>query len=121
MALTDPQSVTLNSVANSLPKISVGDMKSIYQKDDGSVKLTVQHNVGKTSTRRVVRLDTTTVVADPYLPDVNRVVPFSAYLVIASPNLGMSLATQKDAVKSLLTQLTASSDAVLTKVLGGES
>jgi hypothetical protein len=121
MALSDPQSITLNSVANSLPKVSVGDMKSTYQKDDATVKLSVQHNVGKTTTRRVVRLDTTTIAADPLLPDVNRVVPFAAYLVVVSPNVGMSLATQKDAVKGLITQLTASSDAVLTKVLGGES
>lgn len=121
MALSDPQSVTLNSVATSLPRVSTGENKSVYQKDDGFVKLTISHAPSRTSTRRVVRLDTTDVAADPLLAGVNREVPFAAYLVIVSPNVGLSLATQKDKVLGLTTALTASSGALLTKVLGGES
>lgn len=121
MALSDPQSVTLNSVATSLPRVSTGENKSVYQKDDGFVKLTIQHNPSKTTTRRVIRLDTTDVAADPLLAGVNREVPFSAYLVIVAPNVGLSIASQKDKTTSLLTAVTASSGALLTKILGGES
>lgn len=121
MALSDPQSVTLNSVATSLPRVSTGENKSTYQKDDGFVKLSVAHTPSRATTRRVVRLDTTDVAADPLLAGVNREVPFSAYLVIVSPNVGLTLAAQKDKVLGLTTALTASSGALLTKILGGES
>lgn len=125
MALTDPISLTLNSVATSLPKTSVGENKSVYTKDDGLVKVTVQHQeVGKNGsarTRRVIRLDTTDIAADPLMAGVNREVPFEAYLVIVDPRVGLTLAAKKDKVTSLLTYITASSGAVLTKVLGGES
>lgn len=125
MALTDPISITLNSVAVSLPKTSVGENKSAYTKDDGLVKISVSHQeVGKNSgakTRRVIRLDTTDVAADPLLAGINREVPFEAYLVIVDPKIGLTLAAKKDKVTSLLTYLTASSGAVLTKILGGES
>lgn len=125
MALTDPISITLNSVAVSLPKTSVGENKSAYTKDDGLVKISVSHQeVGKNNgakTRRVIRLDTTDVAADPLLAGVNREVPFEAYLVIVDPKIGLTLAAKKDKVTSLLTYLTASSGAVLTKILGGES
>jgi len=121
MALSDPQSVTLNSTAVSMPRVSTGENKSVYQKDDGFVKLSVFHNPSKTVTRRVIRLDTTDVAADPLLAGVNREVPFAVYLTIVSPNVGLSLATQKDKVTGLLTAVTASSGALLTKILGGES
>lgn len=119
--LSDPQSVTLNSVATSLPRVSTGENKSTYQKDDGFVKLQVSHQPNKTKVRRMVRLDTVDVAADPLLAGVNREVPFGVWLVIESPTVGLSLATQKDKVTGLLTALTASSGALLTKVLGGES
>jgi len=122
MALADPLSITLNSVATSLPKTNMIESKSTYTKDDGLVKLTVAHQeVGKTKTRRVIRLDTTDVAADPLLAGINREVPFEAYLVIVDPKVGLTIAAKKDKVTSLLTLITASSGAVLTKVLGGES
>lgn len=125
MALSDPISITLNSTAVSLPKTSMVESRSSYTKDDGTVKVTVSHqDVGRNSTaktRSVIRLDTTDVAADPLLAGVNREAPFEAYLVIVRPKVGITLAAQKDKVKGLLTLITASSDAVLTKVLGGES
>jgi hypothetical protein len=121
MALSDPQSVTLNSVATSLPRVSTGENQARYQKDDGFVKLSISHSPSKTNTRRVIRLDTTDVAADPLLAGVNREVPFGVYMVIVSPNVGLSLASQKDKVLGLTTALTASSGALLTKILGGES
>lgn len=121
MALSDPQSVTLNSIATSLPRVSVSENASKYQKDDGFVKLTVSHQPTKSKVRHMARLDTIDVAADPLLAGVNREVPFAVYLVIESPTVGLSLATQKDKVNGLLTALTASSGALLTKVLGGES
>lgn len=122
MALADPLSITLNSTAVSLPKTSMVESRSTYTKDDGTVKVTVAHQeVGKAKTRSVIRLDTTDIAADPLQAGINREAPFEAYLVIVRPKVGITLAAQKDKVKGLIALITASSDAVLTKVLGGES
>lgn len=125
MALADPLSITLNAVAVSLPKTNMVESRSQYTKDDGTVKITASHQeVGKNlnaKTRSVIRLDTVDIAADPLVAGINREAPFEAYLVIVRPKVGITLAAQKDKVKGLLTLLTASSDAVLTKILGGES
>nr|UJQ84918.1 MAG: hypothetical protein 2 [Leviviridae sp.] len=62
--LADPQSVTINAVAQSLPAIARGVNTSTYQKDDGTVKLSFAHQYGK-RTRRTARLDFSKIVADP--------------------------------------------------------
>ena len=125
MALADPMSITLNSVAVSLPKTSMVESRSVYTKDDGTVSLSVSHqDVGKGNTakkRTVIRLDTVDIAADPLVAGINREAPFEVYCVIVRPKVGITLAAQKDKVKGLLTAVTASSDAVLTKILGGES
>jgi hypothetical protein len=125
MALSDPLSITLNSVAVSLPKTSMVESRSSYTKDDGTVKVTASHqDIGKNNnarTRTVIRLDTVDIAADPLVAGINREAAFEAYLIINRPKVGITLAAQKDKVKGLLTLITASSDAVLTKILGGES
>jgi len=43
----DPQSVTVNSVAQSLPAIAREANASVYQKDDATYKLTISHLQGQ--------------------------------------------------------------------------
>jgi hypothetical protein len=120
--LSDPQSVTLNSVATSLPKVSTGEFTGVYRKDDGTVQLDVSHTPsGKTKWRRKIGLNTVDISPDPFQPSLNRDIPFKVYLVVEAPTAGISLAAQKDKVQALTTALTASSGALLTKFLGGES
>ena len=45
----------------------------------------------------------------------------SVFVNVDVPNVGLSLTEQKDVVTALLTALTASSGALQTKILGGES
>lgn len=118
--LADPQSVTINSVANSLPAISRGENNSTYQKDDGNVALKVSHNYSK-RTRRTVRLDFSKIAADPLISAQNIKYSMSAYLVIDAPITGFTIAEQKYIVDALTAYLTASSGAKVTSVLGGES
>lgn len=118
--LADPQSVTINSVANSLPAVSREKDSSRYQKDDGLVALTVSHTYGKRK-RRVVRLDHSKVAADPLISAQNIRYSMSAYLVIDVPDTGYTVAEAKQIVDGLTAYLTASSGANVTKVLGGES
>lgn len=118
--LADPQSVTINSVANSLPAVSRGVDQSRYQKDDGLVSLQISHTYAK-RTRRVVRLDHSKIAADPLVSSQNIKYSMSAYLVIDVPVTGYTVAEAKQIVDALTAYLTASSGAKVTSVLGGES
>lgn len=118
--LSDPQSVTINAVAQSLPAIARGVNTSSYQKDDTTVKLSVSHAYGK-RTRREVRLDFSKIAADPLNSSVNVKYTMSAYLVVNLPSVGFTNTEAKYVVDALTAWLTASSGANTVKVLGGES
>lgn len=118
--LADPQSVTINSVANSLPAVSRGVNTSSYQKDDGLVGLSISHQYGK-RTRRTVRLNHSKIAADPLISSQNIKYSMSCYLVIDVPVTGYTVAEAKLIVDGLTAYLTASSGAKVTSVLGGES
>lgn len=116
---TDPQSVTVDSVANPLPRVSVGDRTATYANGDDSLVLTVSHTASnKGRTRRVARLDFTEISADPFLPQQNVKVSGSSYLVIDEPAAGFTDAELLTFVKALRDWL---SDANVTKMLAGES
>lgn len=118
--LTDPQTITINAIANSCPAVARGIDTSTYSKDDGNVKLLVAHQYGK-RTRTSVRLDFRKIAADPLISSQNIEYGMSAYLVVDRPRTGFTLIEAKQIVDGLLTWLTASSGANTSKVLGGES
>jgi hypothetical protein len=120
VAFADPQSVTINAVANSLPRVSSGVNTGVFQKDDSLVKLSVSHQVGN-RTRRQIRLDHSKITADPFLSGVNSRYSMSAYLVIDIPATGYTIAEQKQIVDGLTAYLTASTGAKVTQLLGGEN
>jgi len=117
---SDPQSVTINSVAQSLPRTSVGDRSAVYTKDDETVMLTISHTTtSRGRVRRMVRLDVSKVASDPFVANQSRKVSSSAYLVIDEPVDGAY--TNAELLlngKALVAWL---SDANLTKVIAGES
>jgi hypothetical protein len=117
MAFADPQSVTVNAVAQSMPRISSEKTKSAYRKDDGAYALTIAHTEGNRN-RRTVRLDFQKVAADPFQPSVNQKFTGSVYLVIDHPPTGYTNTELKDISLGLCTYLTSAN---LLKVLGGES
>lgn len=120
MAFADPQSVTINAVANSLPRISSGVNQGAFSKDDGSVKLSVAHTYAK-RTRRTIRLDHSKISSDPLNTAQNQRYSMSAYLVVDVPTTGYTLAEQKQIVDGLVAYLTASTGARVTQLLGGEN
>jgi hypothetical protein len=120
MAFADPQSVTINGSANSLPRVSSGENKGTFKKDDGTVALSVSHQYGK-RTRRVVRLDHSKIAADPLMASVNVRLSSSVYLVVDTPETGYTVAEAKQIADGLIAYLSASSGARLTQLLGGEN
>jgi hypothetical protein len=116
---SDPQSVTINAVANTLPRVSAGVNTGEFRKDDGNVALKISHQYGK-RTRRQVRLDLSKIAADPLISSTNIIFSMSAYLVVDVPVTGFTVAEAKQVVDGLTAYLTASSGANVTKLLGGE-
>lgn len=120
MAFADPQSVTINAVAQTLPRVSSGPNNGAFRKDDTTVELLVSHAYGK-RTRRVFRLTHNKVATDPLVPTVNVPYSMSVSLVVDTPNVGYTVAEAKQVVDGLTAYLTASSGARVTQLLGGES
>jgi hypothetical protein len=119
MAFADPQSITLGTVAKTLPRISSGANTSSYQDAEGSVKLTASHNYGK-RTRRVIRVDHSKISPDSF-SSANLRHTMSAYLVVDVPLDGYTVTEQAEVVNGLVDYLAANADAQVTKLLGGEN
>lgn len=116
MALTDPQTVTINATPYTCNRISSDGFKSVYATSDETLRLTVSHQENKGRTRRMVRLDQRVVAADP-LSSVNEYKSLGVYVVIDEPEFGFS-DTDIDYVVQGLAALTDST--FVGKVLGNQ-
>lgn len=119
--LTDPQIITINSIAKSMPRVAIGGLGSktgtIYQTSDELVKLTINHTKSNTRVRSVSRVDQRAIVVDP-LSSVSDYDSLGIYLVIDRPEYGFSVAQIDYLVTGYKTWL---SSAILAQLLGGES
>jgi len=116
----DPQSVTINAVAVSLPRTGMGLTNGAFTSADGNVSLSVSHNTGK-RTRRTVRINHRKVAADPFNSSVNAEYSMSAYIVVDVPKVGYTTTEAKQIVDALTAYLTAGSGSKVTQLLGGEA
>jgi len=120
MSFADPQTVTISGTTTSLPRTSVDQDESEYTSGDGLIKLLASHTYGK-RTRRLVRIDHGKLTSDPFKPSENVKVGMSVYTVFDIPPAGYTAAEALAVWVGFNTQLTAASNAVMTKLLGGES
>lgn len=120
MALSDPQSLTINGVATSLPLVGRVLDKGVYRSADGNVQLQLSHAYGKRS-RRVIRVDFRKIAADPLISAQNIEYSMSAYLVVDLPKTGFTVAEAGYVANALTAYLTASTNAKMTNLLSGES
>lgn len=114
---SDPQSVTINAVAKSMPKISAKDTSAVYQGADGLFKLTISHTPSKDRVRSMVRLDQKAIVTNP-LDSTNDYDTLSFYTVIDRPNFGFTTAQVEYIVAGLIAWLSAGN---VDKLVGLES
>lgn len=114
---SDPQSVTVNAVAQSLPAVARDAHNSTYRKDDSTYELVISHDEKAVRNRRVVRLNFNKIATDPYSSDSLKYTG-SIYLVIDHPVNGYSNTEIKDITLGLTGWLTSAN---VLKVLGGES
>lgn len=113
----DPQSVTINAVPVSLPRVAIGTSDSTYRSADETVQMRISHQSSKGRKRRMVRLDQTVIAADPLTAE-NASQKAGIYLVIDEPSFGFTDAALDYLVDALIAWL---SSANIAKMLGGES
>lgn len=114
--LSDPLSITINTVASDLNLTQPGENRSVYTSDDGLMKLTISHAESGKKTRRLCRLDVRTVAADP-LTAVNAYKDFSTYMVIEEPDFGFTTTEMDNIIQGLFSLLTT---ALVTEILRGQ-
>jgi hypothetical protein len=120
MAFTDPISLTINAVALTLPKVSTEGNDTVYQTSDGLVVVSASHTYAKRN-RHLLRIDHSKLTADPFIPTENVKVGMSNYLVFDVPTAGYTATEALQVYQGFKSWFTASSDAIITKLLGGES
>lgn len=114
---SEPQAVTVNAVADSLPRTSFSP-KGVFSNTTTGRVLSIAHAIGKRN-RRTVRFDVTKTAADPLLDGVSRQYSMSAYLVIDHPSVGFTATEVLNNVKALNDWCAVAGN--LAKVVGGES
>ncbi len=116
----DPQTVTVNTVAQSLPRVGTSLTSGRYSKDDGTYVLTVSHASGKRNQHKV-RLDVNKIVTDPFASDRNIPVGASVFLTLDTPPTGFTNAELVTYLTAVADWLKASTNAASTKLVGGET
>lgn len=116
---TDPQSITISGNAKTLARTSSTDNGGKFATADRAHQMSVSHSYGK-RTRHTIRLQVDSLVANPLVSGQNVNQSMSTYLVVDVPN-GYDTATAKAVVDGFLANLSASTGANITKLVGGES
>lgn len=120
MAFTDPVSLTIDGTAYSLPRTSTSGNRGRYSTADGLIAVTADHQYGSRY-RHVLRIDHSKVTPDPFIPAQNSKVGMNHYLIFDYPPGGYTNTEVLKVYQGFKTWFTASSDAIITKLLGGES
>jgi len=123
MALTDPQAITIGGTTTPLPRTFSEGNEAAYTSADGLMKLSLNHNLIKQGrTRHLLRFDHAKIAANPLEAGENVRVNMAVYTVFDTPPAGFYTAAEILAVYTgFKTLCSASSDAVIIKLIGGES
>jgi hypothetical protein len=114
---SDPQSVTVATVAKPLPRVGTSLNASRYQAADRTRALSISHTVGRRNQDRA-RLDYSKIITDPLASDRNLPISMSAYLVVDVPPTGFTNAEVEAEIIALADWLKASGNT--SKLVGGE-
>jgi len=120
MAFSDPQSVDIGAGAVSLPRTGSGIGTGSFTSADGTLSMLVRNSYGKTY-RRNVSIIIKKYASDPTNPALNKPVQATVNITVDQPIQGFTAAELKTAVTGIFANLTASTNANLIKLLGGEN
>lgn len=118
MAFSDPQSLTVNAVAKSMPLVERNGRSATYSMADGEFNFSISHQTKNNRKRSLVRVNQRKIATDPY--SANSVeAKHSVWIVLDRPAAGYYTATEIDyVVQAFKTWL---STANVTKIVGEES
>lgn len=117
--LTDPQSVTISGTARTLPRLEERPDTNVYSDRANGVDLFVTQRVDKKGTYRPsISLVTNDIVTDP-ISGLKSRVPTSITINGAIP-VGKTVADVEALYVAMNAALSAGTNALLRKVLGGE-
>lgn len=116
MAFTDPQTITINTVAKTCNRIKSDGYRSEYATADEEVKFTISHQESKDRTRRMVRVDQRVVASDPLTAE-SEYKTLGVYVVIDEPEYGFDDTDIDYVVQALASWL---STANVAKICGNE-
>jgi hypothetical protein len=120
MAFSDPQTITVNAVAQVMARTDQ-DPQGVFQTSDGLAKEPIgQANSGKDRNRRLLRFDFSKIAANPFDSTLNAIYKMAVYVVVDVPVVGFTVTEQKQVTDGFMTYLQASSGAAMLKLLGGE-
>lgn len=118
---SDPQSLTVNSVAKSMPAISRQGTASLYQTADGVYRMRISHDIKAKNERHLVEIVRQEIAADPY-SELQLDAQLKVQLVIDNPTRSLISDTEiVYVINAFCAWLTASSSAAVSKILGNES
>jgi hypothetical protein len=115
----DPQSITVNAVAQSMPRVETSTRKSIYQKNDQTFTLTISHQTGKDQRiRHLARFDQRAIVTNPLDNTKQDYDTLTFYVVIDRPSYGFSMTQTEQLIAGFKTWL---DNTCIDKLFGQES
>lgn len=118
MSYADPQSITVNAVPKSLPRISTGETQSVYKTADDEFSMRISHQKTKSRMRRMVRIDQQVIAADPLTAE-NTYQTAGVYIVVDEPDFGFTDTVLGYLVSALSDWLAAGTNT--DKLLGSET
>lgn len=114
----DPQSITVATVAKSLPAVSRAPDSSVYKMDTGDYSLTISKARTGSRKRFAVRVDARKIAPDPLTASNNVEYTSTVILSMNMPFVGYTSAEIKDIALALTAWATSAN---LLKVLGEET
>jgi len=114
---SDPLTLTVNSVAKTLPRILIDGPKATYQMADQTFTMSISHQVGKDKRiRSVLRVEQKAIVTNP-VDSSNDYDTLVYYFVIDRPSFGFSI-TQVEQLVAAVQAFTTTG--VVDKLFGQE-
>jgi hypothetical protein len=121
MAFTDPQSITVDGVATSLPRVLTGTTVGSFKSADAVKEVTIDPRGSAKRRRNVVRFYSKRNTVDPLNPAISITSQSMVSVTIDRPLTGAIDADIEKDLLGLIGWLTASTNANLKKLVAGEN
>lgn len=119
---SEPQTLTVNGVAKTLPRVVYGNRNGRFEAVDGTNTmhaLSVRHDLSGSRNRRTVKADITKTAEDPLIDGVSRQYDASVWFTINAPKVGFNSTEVQQVAQALIDWLDDPTN--LAKLVGGES